>query len=135
MFIFNSLKGIFKEEKLNIVKAHLSSPSPPVSQSSQALPSSLSVTEVQRYIASLKKQHSFRNPFLSQAEVRLKFLLQRDALPALEGIIVVGPEKVAIIEGKRIKEGDKINGFWVQKITSKEVWLKKGKKTYRLRLE
>ncbi len=136
IFLNLFLTRIFYEKIIPKVNQHPpSSLTEPVPQPTQPPPSFFSVTEAQRYLASLKRQYFFRNPFLSQAELKLKSLLKRKTLPHLEGIILIGLSKVAIIEGKRVKEGDIIDGFFVRKITAKSVWLRKGKKTYRLTLE
>lgn len=52
----------------------------------------------------------------------------------LKGVIVGGKHSIAIINDKFVRTGDRINGYRVVRIAEKEVLLKSGNKTVRLRL-
>ena len=52
----------------------------------------------------------------------------------LRGVIVGGKHPIAIINDKFVRTGERINGYRVVRIAEKEVLLKSGNKTVRLRL-
>jgi hypothetical protein len=52
----------------------------------------------------------------------------------LKGVIVGGKHSIAIINDKFVRTGDRINGYRVVRIAEKEVLLKSGNKTIKLRL-
>ena len=52
----------------------------------------------------------------------------------LKGVIVGGKHSIAIINDKFVRTGERINGYRVVRIAEKEVWLKSGNKTVKLRL-
>jgi len=52
----------------------------------------------------------------------------------LKGIIVGGKNPIAIINGKLLREGEKIDGYKLIRIDEKEVLLKSGHKTIKLKL-
>ena len=52
----------------------------------------------------------------------------------LRGVIVGGQHSIAIINDKFVRTGERINGYRVVRIAEKEVWLKSGNKTVKLRL-
>ena len=53
--------------------------------------------------------------------------------PALTGIFIDGGVRQAILGGRRVREGDRVEGYRVVEITSVGVVLSKGKTTVRLR--
>ena len=52
----------------------------------------------------------------------------------LKGVIVGGNNSIAIINDKFVRTGERINGYKVVRIAEKEVWLKSGNRTVKLRL-
>jgi hypothetical protein len=52
----------------------------------------------------------------------------------LKGVIVGEKHSIAIINDKFVRAGERINGYRVVRITEKEVLLKSGNKTFKLRL-
>ena len=52
----------------------------------------------------------------------------------LKGVIVGGKHSIAIINDKFVRTGERINGYRVLQIAEKEVLLKSGNKTIKLRL-
>jgi hypothetical protein len=52
----------------------------------------------------------------------------------LKGVIVGGKNSIAIIDDKFVRMGERINGYRVVRIAEKEVWLKSGNRTVKLRL-
>jgi hypothetical protein len=52
----------------------------------------------------------------------------------LRGVIVGGNNSIAIINDKFVRIGEQIDGYKVVRIAAKEVLLKSGNKTIRLRL-
>lgn len=52
----------------------------------------------------------------------------------LKGVIVGGKHSIAIINDKFVRTGERINGYRVVRIAEKEVLLKSGNKTIKLRL-
>lgn len=52
----------------------------------------------------------------------------------LKGVIVGGNNSIAIINDKFVRTGERINGYKVVRIAEKEVWLKSGNRTIKLRL-
>lgn len=52
----------------------------------------------------------------------------------LKGVIVGGRNSVAIINGKLVRLGERIDGYQLVRIEAKEVFLKSGNKTFKLEL-
>jgi type II secretory pathway component PulC len=52
----------------------------------------------------------------------------------LKGVIVGDKHSIAIINDKFVRTGERINGYRVVRIAEKEVLLKSGNKTVKLRL-
>jgi len=52
----------------------------------------------------------------------------------LEGILIIGEKKIAIINQKTFKEKEKINSIEIEKILDKEIIIKKGNKIINLRI-
>ena len=52
----------------------------------------------------------------------------------LNGIIVGGRNSIAIINGKLLRQGEKIDGYTLIRIDEKRVFLKSGRKTVKLKL-
>jgi type II secretory pathway component PulC len=52
----------------------------------------------------------------------------------LNGIIVGGKNPIAIINGKLLRQGEKIDGYKVIRIDEKRVFLKSGRKTLKVKL-
>ena len=62
-------------------------------------------------------------------------LAQRQVISLkLKGVIVGGKNSIAIIDDKFVRTGEQINGYRVVRIAEKEVWLKSGNRTVKLRL-
>ena len=54
------------------------------------------------------------------------------APPALSGIFIYGATREAILNGRRVREGDRVGGYQVLEIAPDGVQLQKGKKIVRL---
>ena len=90
----------------------------------------VSVEEVRAYLKDIRGK-GYRNPFLSQKEREWRsFRELLGALPRLSGVLMVGGEKVAILDGAPVKEGERIRGFSLVRIEEKGVRLRRGRREY-----
>ncbi len=95
----------------------------------------LSFGEVGQYLQFLKRSRKYRDPFFSEAELRLRNTLLRISLPKIEGVMKIGKTWIAIIDGKSVKVGETIKGYQVKQITQGAVILQRGKQIYYLYLK
>ncbi len=89
----------------------------------------VSLREVKAYIEGLRER-PIRNPFLSSRDLEWDRFLEKLKLPRVEGVVRIGAERLAAIEGKWLKVGDRVKGFVLTKVEDRGVTLRRGKATY-----
>jgi len=106
----------------------------PIAAERRANPSidtpAVSLKEMQDYLKEVRKR-GYKDPFLSEKERRWRRFMERvRTLPRLDGVMVIGGKRVAILDGKVIKEGERIRSFLLKKVEEKGVRLLKDGKEY-----
>ena len=94
----------------------------------------VSVEELKAYLRHLKGKGG-RNPFLSSKERRWERFLQSMRMPQLQGIMEVGGERMAMMEGRWLKVGDRVKGFVLARVEEEGVVLRRGGSIYFVPLE
>jgi len=94
----------------------------------------VSVEEVKAYLQGLKGKGG-RNPFLSSKDRQWERFLQSMRIPQLQGIMEVGGERMAMMEGRWLKVGDRVKGFVLVRVEEGGVVLRKGGSSYFVPLE
>ena len=94
----------------------------------------VSVEEVKAYLQGLKGKGG-RNPFLSSKDRQWERFLQRMRIPRLQGIMEVGGERMAMMEGRWLKVGDRVKGFVLARVEEEGVVLRRGGSSYFVPLE
>lgn len=90
--------------------------------------------EIERYLLAIKEK-GYKDPFLSQKEVAWEaFLSELRRFPHLQGIMVIGGEKVALLNGQVKKVGDVVDGYTIVGIDDDGIRLWKGKRGHYLPL-
>ena len=94
----------------------------------------VSVEEVKAYLQGLKGKGG-RNPFLSSKDRQWERFLRSMRIPRLQGIMEVGGERMAMMEGRWLKVGDRVKGFVLARVEEGGVVLRKGGSSYFVPLE
>ncbi|MBW2039789.1 MAG: hypothetical protein JRI46_09360 [Deltaproteobacteria bacterium] len=90
--------------------------------------------EIERYLLSIKER-GYKDPFLSRKEIEWDaFLSDLRRYPLLQGIMVVGGKRVALLNGRVMKVGDIVDGYTIVRIDGDGVRLLKGKRGHYLPL-
>ncbi len=101
----------------------------PSATEGRALGGRVSLREVEAYIEALRER-PMRNPFLSSRDLEWDRFLEKLQLPRVEGVVRIGGKRLAAIEGKWLKVGDRVKGFVLTKVEDRGVTLRRGKATY-----
>ena len=94
----------------------------------------VSVEEVKAYLQGLKGKGG-RNPFLSSKDRQWERFLRSMRIPRLQGIMEVGGERMAMMEGRWLKVGDRVKGFVLARVEEGGVVLRRGGSSYFVPLE
>ncbi len=98
-------------------------------------PETITLKRIKLYLIHLSKTNTERNPFLSEAEAKIREEIIRFLMPHLESIIIAGKNKTAFIDGHAVGTGNTVEGFKVIKIGVNYVILSKNGKKITIKLK